>query len=296
MKNSYKKALTLILFTIAVQQANAQLNPLGAQYYINQYLANPALAGSSQGLKVNAITRKLWSNVPGSPATQNLSADYGFDKVGVGFILNTEKSGLERQTRFVGSYAYHLPLNNTDEQLHFGVSLGIMNQHLDRSEYYGNPNDPQAENYDNRKTYFDGDFGFAYTSKNLNIQAAAPNLKNLLKKDVGTVSDMPTFYTAVSYKITLGEGTSEADLEPKVAFRGVKGYDNIIDAGGQLTFANKQVFIMGLYHSTKNATYALGMDYQKKYLISAMYTSQTSALSSYTNGSFELSLRLYLPK
>ena len=51
---------------------------------------------------------------------------------------------------------------------------------------------------------------------------------------------------------------------------------------------------MGMYHSTENATFGLGMDFKKKYLISGTYTTQTSALSTYTNGSFELNLRLNL--
>jgi hypothetical protein len=81
-----------------------------------------------------------------------------------------------------------------------------------------------------------------------------------------------------------------------VAYRGVKGFDNIWDAGVQMGIADKQVYLLAMYHSTENATFGLGMDYKKKYLISGSYTTQTSALSTYTNGSFELNLRLSLGK
>nr|WP_121270718.1 PorP/SprF family type IX secretion system membrane protein [Pedobacter schmidteae] len=295
MKIAYRTLLLLVL-TGAGNVVKAQLNPLSAQYYTNQYLINPALAGADEGLKLNGAYRKLWSNVPGSPLTQNLTADYGFKKVGIGLTVNNESAGLQRQTRVVGSYAYHLPLSENGHQLHFGVSLGFMSQRLENADIYGNPNDPMVGQYNDRKTYLDGDFGIAYTSGKFNLQASIPNLKSVLKKDVIKLADVATFYTAASYKIGISEGIEGMDIEPKVAYRGVKGFDNIWDAGAQMSIANKQVFLLAMYHSTENATFGLGMDYKKKYLISGTYTTQTSALSAYTNGSFELNLRWNLSK
>lgn len=281
---------------MGVKPGKAQLNPLSAQYYTNQYLINPAFAGAGEGLKLNGAYRKLWSNVPGSPLTQSLTADYGFGKVGIGLIVNNESAGLQRQTRVVGSYAYFLQLNESSQRIHFGVSLGFMSQRLENTDINGNPNDPSVGLYNNRKTYLDGDFGVAYTSDKLNIQAAIPNLKSVLKKDVIKLADVATFYTAISYKVNISEGAEGIDAEPKIAYRGVKGFDNIWDAGAQFGVANKQVFLLAMYHSTENATFGLGMDYKRKYLISGTYTTQTSALSGYTNGSFELNLRLNLSK
>ena len=296
MRTTYK-TLALIAFTSLLGlSSKAQLNPLSSQYYTNQYLINPAFAGAGQGLKVNGAYRKLWSNVPGSPLTQNLTADYGFGRVGLGLTVNNESAGLQRQTRVVGSYAYHLPLSGDNQQLHFGVSLGFMSQRLENADIYGNPSDPMVGQYNDRKTYLDGDFGVSYTSDHLNIQASIPNLKSVLKKDVIKLADVATFYTAVSYRINLSEGAEGVDAEPKVAYRGVKGFDNIWDAGAQIGIADRQAFLLGMYHSTKNATFGLGMDYKRQYLISATYTTQTSALSNYTNGSFELNLRLNLNK
>jgi type IX secretion system PorP/SprF family membrane protein len=296
MKIIYKTLVLMAVSAISTTTLKAQLNPLSAQYYTNQYLINPAFAGAGQGIKVNGAYRKLWSNVPGSPLTQNLTVDYGFNKVGLGLTVNNESAGLQRQTRVVGSYAYHLQLNDNNNQLHFGVSLGFMSQRLENADIYGNPADPSVGQYNDRKTYLDGDFGIAYTSDKLNIQAAIPNLKSVLKKDVIKLADVATFYTAVSYKIGISEGIEGMDIEPKVAYRGVKGFDNIWDAGAQMGIANKQVFLLAMYHSTENATFGLGMDFKKKYLISGTYTTQTSALSGYTNGSFELNLRLNLSK
>lgn len=291
MKTLYK-LLMLLAVWIPAASVHAQLNPLSSQYYTNRYVINPAFAGANNGLRINGAYRKLWDNVPGAPVTQNLTADYGFGKVGIGLNMSNESAGLQRQTRIVGSYAYHLPLNANNQQLHFGLSVGFMNQRLENADIYGNPNDPMVGLYNDRKTYLDGDFGIAYTSDKLSIEGSLPNLKSFFKKDVIKLADVATFYTAISYKITLSEGMEGIELEPKVAYRGVKGFDNIFDLSAQAWIANKQVFLMGVYHSSENATFGIGVDFKRKYLISGMYTTQTSALSAYTNGSFELNLRL----
>ncbi len=275
--------------------ASAQLDPLAAQYFNNQYLGNPALAGYTQGLKINAGYRQLWNKIPGAPELQNLTADYGFNKVGLGMNILNDKTGLQRQTRVVGTYAYHLPLNETN-QLHFGVSVGFMNQRLDQNDLYGDRDDVLVGRYNDRKTYVDGDFGAAFTSGGLNIQGSLPNMKNLFTNDEIRVADVATFYTAASYKFSITEGAEGIGLEPKVAFRGVKGFDNIWDAGAQFTLANEQVMLMGMYHSSKSATFGLGMDYKRRYLISGMYSTQTSPLSGYSNGNFEINVRLSIGK
>lgn len=294
MKIIHKTLLLVALSTTSVLSVKAQLNPLSAQYFSNPYLINPAFAGQVEGGRINGVYRKLWNNVPGSPITQNLTADYGFNKVGVGITFDNQSVGLQRQTRIVGSYAYHLKLNQAGSRLNFGVSLGILSQRLENSDIYGNPNDPLVGQYNDRKSYLDGDFGVAYTSDNLTIQASLPNLKRVFKKDQIKLADVATFYSAISYKINVSEGLDGVGIEPTVALRGVKGFDNIWDAGAQLDIANKQAFLLGMYHSTENATFGLGMDFQRKYMISGTYTTQTSALSGYTNGSFELNLRLSL--
>ncbi|MGN8056234.1 PorP/SprF family type IX secretion system membrane protein [Pedobacter sp. 22163] len=291
MKTLYKILMLLAVWIPAVS-VHAQLNPLSSQYYTNRYVINPAFAGANNGLRINGAYRKLWDNVPGAPVTQNLTADYGFSKVGIGLNMSNESAGLQRQTRIVGSYAYHLPLNANNQQLHFGLSVGFMNQRLENADIYGNPNDPMVGLYNDRKTYLDGDFGVAYTSDKLSIEGSLPNLKSFFKKDVIKLADVATFYTAISYKITLSEGMEGIEVEPKVAYRGVRGFDNIFDLSAQAWIANKQVFLMGVYHSSENATFGIGVDFKRKYLISGMYTTQTSALSAYTNGSFELNLRL----
>ena len=297
MNNRYIKNIrtcAFLLLILSVTEASAQLNPLGSMYFQNQYLGNPAMAGTETGLDLNLGFRQQWSNIPGSPAIQTLTADYGLnDKVGLGLNIYNDKAGLFSRTRSVASFAYHLPLGGEEQHLSFGVSLGFMNERIMNEDIDGDPNDIVASNYNDRDTYVDGDFGIAYSGSRFTFQAALPNMKSFFKKDINNSSvDRATFYSAASYKLTLSEGAGGFGLEPKVAYRGVKGMDNMIDAGANLTYGDR-LNLFGMYHSSKSATMGIGMKYLS-FGINGMYTTATSALSNYANGNFEVSLSLRL--
>jgi len=278
---------------LSARISSAQLNPLTAQYYNNTYLANPAFAGYEKGLAVNLSYRKQWGSIPGAPVVQNLTAEYSKTKVGLGLNINFDKAGLQRQSRVVGTYAYHLPLNE-DRAMHFGISLGFMNQRLANNDIVGETNDPLAMAYNQRHTYLDGDFGIGYTAKRLRIEASLPNLKTFFKQNEIKLADVSTFYSAISYKVTLDQGEEGIELEPKLAYRGFKELDNIWDLGTQLALVDRKIMITGIYHSTKSTSFGLGFDYNKRLLINGFYTTQTSSLSSYSTGTFEINLRAKL--
>lgn len=292
MNKKYLLALAILLTSIS-EYAVAQLNPLGAQYYNNQYLANPAFAGHSEGLKLNGAYRKIGASLPGAPTIQSITADYGFSKVGVGINVNNETAGLLRDTRVLASYAYHIPFNKEGTRLSFGLSLGLLSQGVNRDDISGNPDDIAIDEENRSRNYFDGDFGTAFTVGGLTLQAAVPNLKNFFKKDDIKVANVVTFFSAASYRIPLNNGMG---LEPKVTYRGVKGFDDMLDVGAQFSLADQKLMFMGMYHSNESASFGFGVDVKKRYLLSGIYTTQTAALGSQTGGSFELNLRVAFGK
>ena len=278
--------------TVFMPVASAQLNPYANMYFQNQYLGNPAFAGKDQGLNAGLIYRKQFSQVPGAPVSQALTADYGFNnRAALGLNLNFAKSGLINNSRVMLSYAYHLPLSEKQD-LHFGVSVGVSAEGLNHSSIVGADSyDPAINRFNDRKNQLDGDFGMAYTDKNLTLQASAINLGKYLQTDPNFKAGLnyATFLTAVAYKITFN---NEFYAEPKVAYRGVKGFDNILDAAVNLSYQNR-FNLFGLYHSTQSATFGFGLSYQTL-TFTGMYTTNTSAMKGYTNGDFEVGLNYRL--
>jgi hypothetical protein len=112
--------------------------------------------------------------------------------------------------------------------------------------------------------------------------------------DVSGANDRSTFFSAISYKIKTGV-TSGLEIEPKAVYRGVNGFNDILDLGANLSYGGNKLNVFGMYHSTKSATVGIGMNYQNLGF-GGIYTTSTSALSGYTNGNFELSLRANLLK
>ncbi|RKR84447.1 type IX secretion system PorP/SprF family membrane protein [Mucilaginibacter gracilis] len=292
--NTYYKltaALFIGLLTCGVTTVKAQVSPLSSQYYQNQYLFNPAMAGLNSGFNVNVDYRKQQLGVNGSQNSQAASAEYQMDKVGLGVNLTNQLSGVFRQTRAMVTYAYHLPLSGDNQKLNFGLSAGVVDNHLNIDQVFGDQSDPTLANYNSKGTSFDGDFGVAYTSDKLTVQGALPNLRYLFK-DNGSLQEREVFFTAVSYKFF---DPANVSVEPKAAYRQVKGYDNIFDAGANVAFNNEQFSLQGFYHTSKSATFGVGYSFAA-YSILGFYTTNTSSLNSYSSGDFEISLKINLSK
>lgn len=298
----YIAGIGCVLLSIAMQQVNAQslgntstqVDPLGSQYFQNQYLGNPAFAGIDSGLHLNGAFKRQFRNDPGVPVTMSFTADYFVgNRVGAGLNVYRDEAGLLSRTRVALTYAYHLPLTLTgSQQLHFGLSLGIRYDRLDAKNVNGDPNDPSIGLFNRRDNYFDGDFGVAYTDDHLNLQVALPNMVGYFRKDNKDVINSATFYAAASYRFDIGEELTY--IEPKVAFRGVRDYDNIFDIGANVVFLNNWINIFGLYHTSKNYTLGAGFNCRSTVGLQLIYTSQTEGLRNYLDNNFTAALTINL--
>jgi len=293
MKQLYKYLAVLFIGITTVHEVSAQLNPLGNMYFQNQYLGNPAFAGVQEGLNANLVYRKQFNQVPGAPVTQAFTGDYGFDnRIAIGLNLNFAKSGLINHTRFMATYAYHLPIAE-DKKVHFGLSLGVVREYINNRDITGDNYDPVTNRFNDRGGKLDGDFGVAYTDKKLTLQASVINLGNYLETDPNFINGVnyATFFTAVAYKIELN---NQFIAEPKIGYRGIKGFDNVLDARANFSYQDR-FNAFGLYHTTENATFGFGIKYESL-TFSGMYTSNTAAMRGYTNGDFEVGINYRFSK
>ncbi|MCC9138726.1 PorP/SprF family type IX secretion system membrane protein [Pontibacter silvestris] len=286
-------SLVLVGLLFCIGEASAQLMPMGAQYYHNQYLGNPAFVGTDEGLNLFLSHRNAFTGMPGNPVSQVLTVAYQKEQAGFGLTASNDKSGFFKRSRIVGTYAYHLPLDDDEQELHFGISLGFMSEQIDNSLVIGTVDDELVARFNERQTYVDGDFGMVYTNGNITLQAAIPNLNKFLKKEVYSAVDRSTFLTAVSYKVPAHQDALL--IEPKLTYRGVKGFNYFWDFGTNVQFANNQFNVMATYHSNKAATFGLGLTYREMF-IQGLYTYQLAEAQPYVNGNFEINLSVSLFK
>lgn len=302
MKQLYTKhnlltiSLLLILSLCSSQKLVAQLNPFSSIYYQNQYLANPAMAGKEKNVNLNLTLRKQYSGMPGAPTNQSFSVDGGFRKrVGLGLNVNNDKAGLLQHTRVMGTYAYHLPVGSQDKSLSFGVSMGFMNERINEADVNGENGDASVGSLNQRETFLDGDFGVAFVSNKLIIQGALPNLKSVFRPSDMRSVNYSLFFTAISYKFFIDKlAISDFSIEPKIAYRGVKGFDNMVDLGANVSMLENGLSFMGMWHSSQSATFGIGLNLNKTFNVMGIYTAETGKLRGYSNGDFEIALKAKL--
>jgi type IX secretion system PorP/SprF family membrane protein len=282
----------IVCSAFKMQGFSQQLNPSESQYFVNQYLANPAMAGLvNNELLVNTSYRGQWDQVPGSPQTMLFTGDYRFKgNVALGLNINSQKAGLLTQTRMMATYAYHIALGGTNENLRMGFSVGWTKAMLDYSKLVGSPNDAVVYGFNSKNSIWDIDAGVAYENNGFCIQAASANLRRILNKEYQDVSDYAMYYTSVSYKMFVNE---ELTINPKIAYRGVHNYDNILDVGAELIF--KEPFgIYGMYHSNKSYSIGFNYLYQNQWKMFCIYNTPTKDLQGLANGAFEVGLQFRL--
>jgi hypothetical protein len=91
----------------------------------------------------------------------------------------------------------------------------------------------------------------------------------------------------------LNDAENATTVEPMVAYRGVKGFDNIFDAGANLNMPEYRIKSIRHVPHQSSATVALGLDLKSLALLFA-FSDNMGALNQYASNTFELGLKLRL--
>ena len=115
-----RKLLIISILIFCGNHMFSQQLPHFSQYFLNDYLINPAVAGSRDYFEGVSTHRYQWEGVTDAPRTYTLSVNGPTKnrKMGLGGYLFTDHAGPTRRTGFSLSYAYHLKIND-------GLKLGL---------------------------------------------------------------------------------------------------------------------------------------------------------------------------
>lgn len=157
-----KKGVILCFLFGLLKMTEAQQIPVFSGIGIDEYLYNPAVAGSKPYLDAQVKQRLQYLGVDYAPNTQFLSVHSSISgrNFGVGgFILN-ETNGVLGKLQGMASYAYHIPLSE-ETALSLGTSLGIHQLRTIASRMIlNNPDDNLVNAQTNqRKSFFNSQAG-----------------------------------------------------------------------------------------------------------------------------------------
>jgi len=117
-----KKIVLYIVFLLASTNLFAQQELQMSNYLFDGIFMNPAYTGSKDFVRLSAMYRHQWTDMPGKPQTGMFAANipFMFDNMGVGLQIITDHLGVTSMNEFYATYAYQLRFN---KKLALGIGI-----------------------------------------------------------------------------------------------------------------------------------------------------------------------------
>ncbi len=235
--------LLILIFSLLINEANGQQDPLSSQYLNNYFTINPAYAGTTKDLNLSVGYRTQWAGFAGSPVTANATGHISLaqNKMGLGFSVVEDKIGSNNTTEANLAYAYHIRFKK-DLMLSFGLQAGMINYKSDYSSLNLDPADPKFTNI----SEFKPNIGSGIILKNEKFLFSI-SVPHMLKPTNDATSITTGLYAQnlfvlgayllpVSYRIK---------LKPSVLLRSVSGAPVSVDYGMSMRVDNS--YSLGLF-------------------------------------------------
>ena len=287
-----KKSLIVLLVCLAALTKAQQL-PMYSQYLTNDFILNPAIAGSKPHFPIQINSRTQWSGLGTiAPKTNTLSyhMPVSYDAIGIGAIVMQDETGPYSQIGVTLSFAYHIQLDEDDvTRLSLGLS-GLMTQHtLNQDDLTFHNPDPEFQG-SYSKMVPDASFGAYLYSKNFSLSASAHQLfESTFKESVqdifGDNSQVRHYFAHASYRIDIH---SDLAIEPSLLVKSTEVSPTQLDVNARVIIDNNYWTGLSL-RSSQSLVVLAGLNMGSLFL-SYSYDQGISSLSSVASGSHEISL------
>jgi len=291
-----KNILKLIVFVFIAKAGFSQQIPLTSQYMFNDYLLNPAVAGSKDYLSASLSVRSQWTGLEGAPKTQFFSMHSKLgEKMGVGGYVFNDETGPVSERGIQLSYAYHLSISDKSK-LSFSLAGMMFFHDINRAYLKAEEANDNALNTMLVKAVSpDINFGMMYYNEKLKIGLSSPQLlQNSIygEKPSGSNSNQLArhYYLFGEYQFNLSD---KVDLVPSMLFKYVQGAPMNFDFNVRGVL-NKKYWLGVSYRYNSAIAGLIGFNY-KKLSFGYAYDYAMTDLNDYSTGGHEifLSLRLF---
>jgi type IX secretion system PorP/SprF family membrane protein len=287
-------AVAVAMQVFFIHPLMAQQTPLLSHYYYNPYLINPAMAGQLKETRAFLFYRQQWAGMPGAPQTQALTVDGPLSdtRFGLGLNINNDLTNIVGRFSAMLSSSYLIRLTE-DQDLSFGLSLGILRNDIKFDKIRGDLTDAglllNAEN----RTVFDGNAGLSYRFKKLRIGFASEQLfnKSITYSNAAdfrgvSYSLVRHYLVSAQYPFQLNENW---ELTPLLVLREAQGLPAQLDVNATLKYKDIG-WTNVVYRHQSGVAMALGFNVGDRFMISYNYELPTSDLRTATSGSHEVML------
>ncbi|MDZ4714489.1 MAG: type IX secretion system membrane protein PorP/SprF [Cytophagales bacterium] len=247
--NSFKNVQQILRLVVAVvgsglfTTANAQQDPIYAQYMNNPLAINPAYAGSNNMFNANIQYRTQWAGIDANPATINFSSHMAVfrNKIGAGLMVIQDKIGDTKNTEFQGVFAYKIQVK--DSWLSFGMQTGFIRYQTDPSMLtIRDPGDPAFNQL--TETKFNTGVGIMLKSDRYLVGISVPRLLPATVSQGGQSIALysQNYYLFGSYVMFISQ---DIRFKPSVLLRATQGTSISADLNASFTF--KELYTGGIF-------------------------------------------------
>lgn len=280
-----------LMFSIV---AKAQQLPMYSQYFVNDFVINPAVAGSKPYFPLHLTVRNQWSSLGAiAPKTNTLSfhLPLAFNQLGVGAIVIQDKTGPYSQLIFNASFAYHLQLDRDNKtRLSLGLS-GLINQYsLNFDELEFNNPEPEFEGGVYSKVIPDASIGGYLYSTDYFVSLSSHQLfESTFKESISSIfgdnNEVRHYFANMGYTFRI---LSDFHVEPSILIKATDSGPTQLDVNTRLIFDN--AYWAGLSLRTSKSIIVVAGFELGRFLLSYSYDYGISSISSASAGSHEISI------
>ena len=294
-----KKIFTLALILFAISTTQAQQEALFSQYMFNNFILNPAIAGSSGEWVTTFSFRRQWMGIKDAPVTQTLGI-HGMsgDNIGVGGFLYNDVIGPSRRTGIQGAFSYHIPLSE-GSHLAMGVSGSVFQFKINTDKLTTeNPNDEVIAAAGEAVMVPDASAGFYYYDENLYAGFSVPHLfetKVKISQQVDRVelSQLTRhYYGYAGYKIEVSQ--DQFYIDPSVLIKYVAAAPVEVDVNARFIYSDNDAgwegWLGSSYRTGDAVAVMLGAQIKDQWDFGYAYDITLSRLSNYSICSHEVIL------
>jgi type IX secretion system PorP/SprF family membrane protein len=296
-----ERLIVLMAVCLMSSMLYAQQLPVYTQYQFNNFVYNPAIAGTNNYYQIRSNTRVQWVGIADHPLTNVLSV-YGPHKskdMGFGGSFFSDVTGPTSRTGIHGSYAYNVRINE-DLRVSMGLSMGFMQYKVDGtnidlwSEHVGLGADPLQDQVYTQSLpdatigaylyTYNYHFGFSST------QLLSNKIKLLDRVDTIKYSGVSKlknhFFITGGYRYIINR---EWSVEPTMIMRYTGASPFQFDITTSAIYKN--MITGGLAYRKGDAlSIILGYLHEKQYYFGYSYDFATTAIRKYNSGSHEITI------
>ncbi len=296
------KTITILfcVFQFGIWHTKAQQDPQYTQYMYNTQIINPAYAGSREALSFGLLGRIQWVNFEGSPKTGTftINSPIGiYDNMGLGLSIVHDQIGPASESNVTVDYAYGIPMA-ADSRLSFGLKAGLDIMDVDYSKLdIFNPNDPFFQNNVDQKLQPQIGGGIYFNTNRFYIGASVPNFLNTKHFDESALDELEEDGVAIERLHYFLISGYVFDLNPNLKFKpatlikAVSGSPVQWDASANFMFNEKFTFGAS-YRWSASISAMAGFQLSESFFLGMAYDYQSTDIESFSDGSYEVFLRL----